>query len=88
MLTDVGEEEGTVNIDQGEMLENVFRFAETEAEEIMTPRNNIEWVHFETHLAIFKIYKPPHLDFVFDDNYDDGSWNIINQRCHDIFSNK
>ncbi len=74
MLIDVGEEEGTVNIDQGEMLENVFRFAETEAKEIMTPRNNIEWVHFETSFSDFlKIYKNhPHSRFpVFDDNYDD-----------------
>ena len=74
MLIDVGEEEGTVNIDQGEMLENVFRFAETEAKEIMTPRNNIEWVHFETPFSDFlKIYKNhPHSRFpVFDDNYDD-----------------
>ena len=75
MLIDVGEErEGTVNIDQGEMLENVFRFAETEAKEIMTPRNNIEWVHFETSFSDFlKIYKNhPHSRFpVFDDDYDD-----------------
>ena len=74
MLIDVGEEEGTVNIDQGEMLENVFRFGETEAKEIMTPRNNIEWVHFETSFSDFlKIYKNhPHSRFpVFDDNYDD-----------------
>ena len=74
MLIDVGEEEGIVNIDQGEMLENVFRFAETEAKEIMTPRNNIEWVHFETPFSDFlKIYKNhPHSRFpVFDDNYDD-----------------
>ena len=74
MLIDVGEEEGTVNIDQGEMLENVFRFAETEAKEIMTPRNNIEWLHFETSFSDFlKIYKNhPHSRFpVFDDDYDD-----------------
>ena len=74
MLIDVGEEEGTVNIDQGEMLENVFRFAETEAKEIMTPRNNIEWVHFETSFSDFlNVYKDhPHSRFpVYDDDYDD-----------------
>ena len=74
MLIDVGEEEGTVNIDQGEMLENVFRFAETEAKEIMTPRNNIEWVHFENTFNDFlEIYKNhPHSRFpVYDDDYDD-----------------
>ena len=74
MLIDVGEEEGTVNIDQGEMLENVFRFAETEAKEIMTPRNKIEWVHFETSFSDFlMVYKDhPHSRFpVYDDDYDD-----------------
>ena len=74
MLIDVGEEEGTVNIDQGEMLENVFRFGETEAKEIMTPRNKIEWVHFETSFSNFlDVYKNhPHSRFpVYDDDYDD-----------------
>ena len=74
MLIDVGEEEGTVNIDQGEMLENVFRFAETEAKEIMTPRNKIEWVHCETSFSNFlSVYKNhPHSRFpVYDDDYDD-----------------
>ncbi len=74
MLIDVGEEEGIVNIDQGEMLENVFRFAETEAKEIMTPRNKIEWVHFETSFSDFLlVYKDhPHSRFpVYDDDYDD-----------------
>ena len=74
MLIDVGEEEGTVNIDQGEMLENVFKFAETEAKEIMTPRNKIEWVQFETSFSDFLlIYKNhPHSRFpVYDDDFDD-----------------
>ena len=74
MMIDVGEEEGTVNIDQGEMLENVFRFAETEAKEIMTPRNKIEWVHLETSFSDFlNVYKNhPHSRFpVYDDDYDD-----------------
>ena len=74
MMIDVGEEEGTVNIDQGEMLENVFKFAETEAKEIMTPRNKIEWVHLETSFDDFlNVYKNhPHSRFpVHDDDYDD-----------------
>ena len=74
MMIDVGEEEGTVNIDQGEMLENVFRFAETEAKEIMTPRNKIEWVHLETSFSDFlNVYKShPHSRFpVYDDDYDE-----------------
>ena len=74
MLIDVGEEEGTVESSQGEMLENIFRFAETEAKEIMTPRNDIEWIHFETTLKEFlNRYKDhPHSRFpIYDDDYDD-----------------
>ncbi|NQU96038.1 MAG: DUF21 domain-containing protein, partial [Chloroflexi bacterium] len=44
MLIDMGEAEGTVEADQGEMLENVFRFGELEVREVMTPRNEIVWV--------------------------------------------
>ena len=74
MLIDVGEEEGTVESSQGEMLENIFRFAETEAKEIMPPRNDIEWIHFETTLKEFlDRYKDhPHSRFpIYDDDYDD-----------------
>jgi len=74
MLIDVGEEEGTVKIDQGEMLENVFRFGETEAKEIMTPRNDIQWIHYETLLKDFleKYKDHPHSRFpIYDDDYDD-----------------
>ena len=65
MLKDVGEEEGTVKIDQGEMLENVFRFGETEAKEIMTPRNDIQWINYETSLEDFleKYKYHPHIFF-------------------------
>jgi putative hemolysin len=74
MLIDVGEEEGTLESSQGEMLENVFRFAETEAKEIMTPRNDIQWIHFETSLKEFldKYKNYPHSRFpIYDDDYDD-----------------
>lgn len=74
MLIDVGEEEGTVKIDQGEMLENVFRFGETEAKEIMTPRNDIQWIHYEALLKDFleKYKDHPHSRFpIYDDDYDD-----------------
>ena len=74
MLIDVGEEEGTVKIDQGEMLENVFRFGETEAKEIMTPRNDIQWINYETSLKDFleKYKDHPHSRFpIYDDDYDD-----------------
>ena len=74
MLIDVGEEEGTVKINQGEMLENVFRFGETEAKEIMTPRNDIQWINYETSLKDFleKYKDHPHSRFpIYDDDYDD-----------------
>jgi len=74
MLIDVGEEEGTVKLDQGEMLENVFRFGETEAKEIMTPRNDIQWIHYETSFKDFlnKYKDHPHSRFpIYDDDYDD-----------------
>ena len=74
MLIDVGEAEGTVEESQGEMLENIFRFGESEVRDIMTPRNEIEWVEIGTSLEGFMtIYaKNPHTRFpVFDDDHDD-----------------
>ena len=38
MLIDMGEAEGTVESTQGQMLEKIFRFGETEVSEVMTPR--------------------------------------------------
>lgn len=74
MLIDVGESEGTVEESQGEMLENIFRFGESEVRDIMTPRNEIEWIEVGTTFAGFmEIYaKNPHTRFpVFDDDHDD-----------------
>lgn len=74
MLIDVGEAEGTVAESQGEMLENIFRFGETEVRDIMTPRNEVEWMEVGTTFAGFmEIYsKNPHTRFpVFDDDHDD-----------------
>lgn len=74
LLIDMGEEEGTVEEAQGEMLENVFRFGEVEVRDVMTPRNDIEWVEAGTSLAGFmKTYdRKPHTRFpVFDDDLDD-----------------
>ena len=56
------------------MLENVFRFGETEAKEIMTPRNDIQWINYETSLEDFleKYKYHPHSRFpIYDDDYDD-----------------
>ena len=74
MLIDVGEEEGTVDESQGEMLENIFRFGESEVRDVMTPRNEIEWIELGTSVGGFmEVYaKDPHTRFpVFDDDHDD-----------------
>ncbi|MCH8235166.1 MAG: HlyC/CorC family transporter [Chloroflexi bacterium] len=74
MLIDVGEAEGTVKESQGEMLENIFRFGESEVRDVMTPRNEIEWMELGTTVTGFmEIYnKNPHTRFpVFDDDHDD-----------------
>jgi putative hemolysin len=74
MLIDVGEAEGTVEESQGEMLENIFRFGESEVRDVMTPRNEIHWIEVGTSVEGFmEIYaKTPHTRFpVFDDDHDD-----------------
>ena len=40
-MIDLGEAEGTVEPNEAEMLENVFRFGDTQVREIMTPRTEI-----------------------------------------------
>ncbi|MDG2101483.1 MAG: hemolysin family protein [Dehalococcoidia bacterium] len=64
-LIDIGEEEGTVESSQGEMLENIFRFSETEIKDIMTPRLEIVWVKENISISKFlKLYKKtPHTRF-------------------------
>ena len=57
-LIDLGEEEGTVDVTQGEMLENVFRFGEMQIKDIMIPRPEIVWVDKNISISSFlKIYK-------------------------------
>jgi putative hemolysin len=57
-LIDLGEEEGTVDVTQGEMLENVFRFGEMQIKDIMTPRPEIVWIDKNISISSFlKIYK-------------------------------
>ena len=74
MLIDMGEAEGTVEAEQGEMLENVFRFSELEVREVMTPRNEIVWVAAGMTLREFlDLYREhPHTRFpVYEDDFDD-----------------
>lgn len=74
LLIDIGEEEGTVESTQGEMLDNIFRFGELAVRDIMTPRPEIIWVSADmTFKEFLKTYKEnPHTRFpVFDEDYDD-----------------
>ena len=74
MLIDMGEAEGTVESTQGQMLEKIFRFGETEVSEVMTPRPEIVWVNADTHFREFlEIYREhPHTRFpVYDEEEDD-----------------
>ena len=74
MLIDMGEEEGTVETTQGQMLEKIFRFGETEVSEVMTPRPEVVWVNADTRFGEFlEIYREhPHTRFpVWDDEEDD-----------------
>jgi putative hemolysin len=74
MLIDMGAEEGTVELAYGEMLESVFRFAEMQVADIMSPRNDIVWVASGTSVRDFlSIYEQTqHTRFpVHDDDEDD-----------------
>ncbi|MBN4064302.1 HlyC/CorC family transporter [Dehalococcoides mccartyi] len=73
-LIDLGEAEGTVEENTGEMLENIFRFGEMEVRDVMTPRTEIVWIQsdakFGDFLSMYQI--SPHTRFpVYDTNHDD-----------------
>ena len=73
-LIDLGESEGTVEENTGEMLENIFRFGEMEVRDVMTPRPEIIWIRADaTYQDFMEMYKvSPHTRFpVFDTDYDD-----------------
>ena len=73
-LIDLGEAEGTVEENTGEMLENIFRFGEMEVRDVMTPRTEIIWIQADATFGDFMdAYRAsPHTRFpVFDTDYDD-----------------
>jgi putative hemolysin len=73
-LIDLGEAEGTVEENTGEMLENIFRFGEMEVRDVMTPRPEIDWIRADATYADFSVLYQvsPHTRFpVFDTNHDD-----------------
>ena len=72
-LIDLGEAEGTVEENTGEMLENIFRFGEMEVRDVMTPRTEIVWIQADATFGDFmNSYRAsPHTRFpVFDNDYD------------------
>ncbi|MBM3956936.1 MAG: HlyC/CorC family transporter, partial [Gemmatimonadetes bacterium] len=74
MLIDLGEAEGTVEAEQGQMLESVFRFGELEVRDIMTPRNEIVWVPAAMTLGDFLGLQREHSHSrfpVYEDDFDD-----------------
>jgi len=52
-MIDLGEAEGTVEPGEAEMLENVFRFSDRQAKEVMTPRTEIVSIDKSSQLADF-----------------------------------
>ncbi|HIG16112.1 MAG TPA: CBS domain-containing protein, partial [Candidatus Handelsmanbacteria bacterium] len=71
---DLGEAEGTVEENAGEMLENIFRFGEMEVRDVMTPRPEIIWIRADATFGEFMdAYRvSPHTRFpVFDTDHDD-----------------
>ena len=73
-LIDLGEAEGTVEENTGEMLENIFRFGEMEVRDVMTPRTEIVWIQADATFGNFmdSYRASPHTRFpVFDTDYDD-----------------
>ncbi|HIB35448.1 MAG TPA: DUF21 domain-containing protein, partial [Dehalococcoidia bacterium] len=53
-LIDIGEEEGSLEPQEAEMIENVFRFGDSQAQEIMTPRTEIVSLSSESTVRNFK----------------------------------
>tara|TARA_Y100001936_G_C16035055_1_gene648026 strand:- start:227 stop:1510 length:1284 start_codon:yes stop_codon:yes gene_type:complete len=73
-LIDLGEAEGTVEENTGEMLENIFRFGEMEVRDVMTPRPEIVWTRSDAKFGDFlRMYQAtPHTRFpVYDTDHDD-----------------
>lgn len=52
-MIDIGEAEGTVEAVEAEMLENVFRFGDQQAREVMTPRTEIVSIEISISLKEF-----------------------------------
>ncbi len=78
-MIDLSEEQGQVESQQGELLDNVFRFSEKEVRDIMTPRPEIKTVDSEATLVNFMgIYTTtPHTRFPVLDRQKDDIIGIV-----------
>ena len=75
-MIDLGEAEGTVEPNEAEMLENVFRFGDTQVREIMTPRTEIIVMERGTTLNNFLAIYSEHSHTRFP-IYKDTNENIV-----------
>jgi CBS domain containing-hemolysin-like protein len=76
-LIDIGEAEGAFEPEEAELLENVFRFGDRQAREVMTPRTEIVFVEQQSTLEQFlKVYvKNSHTRFpVYQDETENVSF--------------
>ena len=72
-MISVGQEEGTVEEAEAEMLHKVFDFGDRSAREVMTPRPEVVWIEQGTRLADFLVIyaETPHTRFpVYRENID------------------
>lgn len=91
---DVGQEEGTIEKDEQEMLHSVFEFGDTRVREVMTPRIDVVMIEDtitpEKALEVFKNTGFSRIPIFHDDidsirgilNVKDVFATVMDQRCH------
>ncbi len=75
-LIDIGEEEGSLEPQEAEMIENVFRFGDSQAQEIMTPRIEIVSMSSQSTIKDYKDVYSEHSHSRFP-IYEDSEDNIV-----------
>jgi putative hemolysin len=75
-LIDIGEEEGSLEPQEAEMIENVFRFGDSQAQEIMTPRIEIISMSSQSTIKDYKDVYSEHSHSRFP-IYEDSEDNIV-----------
>ncbi len=75
-LIDIGEEEGSLEPQEAEMIENVFRFGDSQAQEIMTPRIEIISLSSESTIKHYKELYSEHSHSRFP-VYEESEDNVI-----------